>query len=139
MPTPGAESIDPIVLDTSAYSHLRTGHADVLDLLRRAPLVYVPVIVIGELEAAFELGRRPDQNRASLAEFISEPFVSIVDVTQATTRRYGELIGVLRRAGTPIPANDVWIAAVTMGTSGTLVTFDSDFTRVPGLRCVVLA
>ncbi len=139
MPTPGAEPTDSIVLDTSAYSHLRTGHADVLDLLRRAPLVYVPVIVIGELEAAFELGRRADQNRASLAEFLSEPFVSTVDVAQATARRYGELIAVLRRAGTPIPANDVWIAAVTMGTAGYLVTFDSDFTRVPGLRCVVLA
>jgi len=50
----------------------------------------------------------------------------------------GELIGVLRRAGTPVPANDVWIAAVTMGTAGNLVTFDSDFSRVPGLRCVVL-
>ena len=138
MPTPGAESSDAIVLDTSAYSHLRAGHRDVLDLLVRAPIVYVPVIVIGELEAAFELGRRADQNRASLAEFLSEPFVSVVDVTQATARRYGELIGVLRRAGTPVPANDVWIAAVTMGTAGNLVTFDSDFSRVPGLRCVVL-
>ena len=101
--------------------------------------MYVPVIVIGELEAAFELGRRADQYRASLAEFLGEPFVSTVDVAQATARRYGELIAVLRRAGTPIPANDVWIAAVTMGTAGYLVTFDSDFTRVPGLRCVVLA
>jgi predicted nucleic acid-binding protein len=45
---------------------------------------------------------------------------------------------VLRRAGTPVPANDVWIAAVTMGTAGILVTFDSDFSRVPGLRCIVL-
>jgi tRNA(fMet)-specific endonuclease VapC len=73
-----------------------------------------------------------------LAEFLSEPFVSIVDVTRATARRYGELIGVLRRAGTPIPAHDVWIAAVTIGTEATLVTFDSDFARVPDLRCVVL-
>jgi predicted nucleic acid-binding protein len=74
MPTPGAESNDTIVLDTSAYSHLRTGHPDVLDLLVRAPIVYVPLIVIGELEAAFDLGRRADQDRASLAEFLDEPF-----------------------------------------------------------------
>lgn len=139
MPRPGAESIDPIVLDTSAYSRLRTGHPEVLRRLAAAPLMYVPVIVIGELEAAFELGSRAAQNRASLAEFLSEPFVSVVDVTQTTARRYGELVGTLRRAGTPIPGNDVWIAAVTMGTDGYLVTFDSDFTRVPGLRCVVLS
>jgi tRNA(fMet)-specific endonuclease VapC len=139
MPRPGAESIDPIVLDTSAYSRLRTGHPEVLRRLAAAPLVYVPVIVIGELEAAFELGSRAAQNRASLAEFLGEPFVSVFDVSQATARRYGELIGVLRRAGTPIPANDIWIAAVALGTDGYLLTFDSDFARVPGLRCVVLA
>ena len=44
----------------------------------------------------------------------------------------------LRRAGTPIPANVGWIAAVTMGTAGYLVTFDSDYARMPDLRCVVL-
>ena len=118
MPRPGAEPTDPIVLDTSAYSRLRTGHPEVLSLLARAPLVYLPVIVIGELAAAFEGGSRPLENLTALAELIDEPFVHIIDVNQATARRYGQLVGALRRAGTPIPTNDVWIAAIASGTDG---------------------
>jgi predicted nucleic acid-binding protein len=139
MPRPGVDPDDPIVLDTSAYSRLRIGHADVLSVLARAPIVYLPVVVIGELEAAFDGGSRPAENRAILAQFIDEPFVQVVGVDVATARRYGALVGALQRAGTPLPANDVWIAAVTSGTDGFLVTFDRDFARIPDLRCVVLS
>jgi tRNA(fMet)-specific endonuclease VapC len=138
MQTSGDEAAEPIVLDTSAYSRFHAGHAGVLSLLAHAPLVYLPVIVVGELEAAFAWGTRRAENRALLADFMNETFVEVIDVDQSTAHRYGELIGALRKAGTPIPSNDVWIAAVASGTDGTLVTFDRDFSRIPGLRCVVL-
>jgi tRNA(fMet)-specific endonuclease VapC len=48
------------------------------------------------------------------------------------------VVRILRQAGTPIPTNDVWIAATTAGTDGRLVTFDRDFTRVPDLRYLLL-
>jgi tRNA(fMet)-specific endonuclease VapC len=138
MPTSGDEAADPIVLDTSAYSRLRAGNAEVLSLLARTPLVYLPVIVVGELEAAFAWGSRRAENEAMLTEFLDETFVQVIDVDRSTAYRYGQLIGALRKAGTPIPSNDVWIAAVAAGTDGTLVTFDRDFARIPGLRCVLL-
>ena len=144
MPRPGAEPpgegpAESIILDTSAYSHLRSGHPDVHHLLARSPVVYLPLIVIGELEAAFQQGTKLVENRSRLAEFIDEPFVHVVGVTRSMARRYGELVDSLRRAGTPIPTNDIWIAAIASTVDGYILTFDRDFERVPGIRCHVLA
>jgi tRNA(fMet)-specific endonuclease VapC len=136
---PGEDRAEPIVLDTSAYSYLRSGHPDVLSLLARSPLIYLPVVVIGELEAAFRQGTKLAENQAMLADFLDEPFVRVVEVTRATARTYGELVAQLRRAGTPIPTNDAWIAAIASTLDGYLLTFDRDFERVAGLRCRVLA
>ena len=135
----GAEPVDRLVLDTSAYSHLRTGHSGVLDLVATAAVVLMPATVLGELEAAFRLGTRIAENRRSLAEFLDEPFVSILDVTHAVARRYGETFALLRQSGTPIPINDVWIAAATMDCGGQLATFDRAFTRIPGLLLTLLS
>ena len=124
---------DRLVLDTSAYSHLRTGHDQVFDRVANAAVVVMPVVVLGELEAGFELGRRTQENRRMLAEFLDEPFVSVMGVTATTVRYYARTFASLRRAGTPIPINDVWIAAATMECNGHLLTFDRDYRRVTNL------
>ena len=67
MPTSGAERVSRLVLDTSAYSHFRRGHAGVLDALARAERVLIPITVLGELEAAFESGARARDNRRGYA------------------------------------------------------------------------
>ncbi len=59
-------------------------------------------------------------------------------MTPAVARRYGRLIADLRRAGTPIPINDVWIAATALDCGGHLLTFDGDFKRVASLDYTVL-
>ena len=128
-----------LVLDTSAYSHLRASHAVTLERIATAQMIVVPVTVLGELEAGFELGHRADENRRNLAEFLDEPFVGVQDVTTVTVRHYARIFAALRRAGTPIPINDVWIAAATMACSGHLLTFDGDYARVPGLDYTLLA
>ena len=122
-----------VVLDASAYSHFRANHTAVVDRIAAADLVCVPTIVLGELEAAFRMGRRTADNRAKLESFLQEDFVSIVDVTPDVARRYGELFAELRRAGTPIPVNDIWIAAATIDASAHLLTFDTDFDRIARL------
>ena len=127
-----------LVLDTSAYSHLRAGHVQVLDLVADAAVVVIPVTVLGELEAGFELGRRTQENRRVLAEFLDEPFASVLDVTSTTVRYYARVIASLRRAGTPIPVNDVWIAAAAMECNGHLLTFDRDFRRIMDLEHTLL-
>lgn len=127
-----------IVVDTSAYSQLRRGHAAVHDVLARASTVLLPTIVLGELEAGFILGRRAAENRVMLDDFLAEPFVSIAEVTADVANRYGHLFAALREAGTPVPTNDVWIAAITIACGGHLITFDEDFTRIPALSMTVM-
>ncbi len=127
-----------LVLDTSAYSHFRTGHAEVLDELARAERVLIPVTVLGELEAAFEWGNRGRENRRALETYLEESFVSVLPVTPSVARHYGQVFVALRRAGTPLPVNDIWIAAATLDCGGTLLTFDRDFGRVAGLSHLIL-
>lgn len=134
----GAEFAGRLVLDTSAYSHFRAADERVLDLIAAAEIVFLPTVVLGELEAGFNLGRRERENRTLLAEFLAEPFVSILPVTPAVARRYGRLFADLRRAGTPIPINDIWIAATTHDCGGHLLTFDGDFDHISSLDCTVL-
>ena len=131
--------VDRLVLDTSAYSHFRGGHTQVLDALARAERVLIPVTVLGELEAAFEWGSRARENRRALQDLLEEPFVDVLSITPAVARQYGRVFAGLRRAGTPIPVNDIWIAASVIDCGGTLLTFDRDFDRIAGLDHVTLS
>ncbi len=126
------------MLDTSAYSRFRAGDSRVHDLIADADVVMVPVPVLGELYGAFEAGSRARENRVALADFLDEPFVTISQVSEAVARQYGRIYGALRKAGTPVPANDMWIAACAIDQGACLLTFDTDFTRVPGLDRIVL-
>lgn len=138
MPTSGAERVRRLVLDTSAYSHFRRGDAGVLDALARAERVLIPVTVLGELEAAFELGNRARENRRVLDDLLAEPFVDLLDTTASVARHYGRVFSSLKRGGTPLPVNDIWIAAATLDCGGTLLTFDRDFQRIRGMDHMML-
>ena len=140
MTTSGAsiERITRLALDTSAYSRLRSGDVRVRDLIAEAESVMVPTTVLGELHGAFELGSRTRENRATLSDFLAEPFVQVVPVTDTTARHYGRVFAGLRRAGMPIPANDMWIAACAIDQGACLLTFDHDFEHVAGLDRIIL-
>ena len=129
---------DRLVLDTSAYAHLRRGDRRVRDFIAEASVVGVPATVLGELYGAFEAGSRTLENRARLAEFLREPNVAILPVTESVARHYGRIYRDLRRAGRPLPANDIWIAASALDTGACLLTFDHDFDLVAGLDRLVL-
>jgi tRNA(fMet)-specific endonuclease VapC len=126
------------MLDTSAYSRFRSGDSRVHDLIADADVVIVPAPVLGELYGAFEAGGRARDNRVALADFLDEPFVSTSDVSETVARQYGRVYGALRKAGTPVPVNDMWIAACAIDQGACLLTFDAAFERVPGLDRIVL-
>lgn len=134
----GAEPAPRLVLDTTAYSHLRRGHSKVLDLIAQADVIIVPVTVLGELEGAFHAGSRASENRRVLASFLSEPTVTTAPTTISVARRYGRIYVQLRRKGRPIPTNDIWIAAAAIDTGGCLLTFDAHFDQVDGLDMIRL-
>ncbi len=128
-----------VVLDTSAYSQLQRGHVGVARKLAEADLVLVPWFVVGELEAGFQHGDRLTTNRRQLASLLDRPEVVVPPVTAGTTSEYGALMAALRRAGTPIPTNDVWIAATAIEHGASVITLDSDFERAPGVVVELLA
>jgi tRNA(fMet)-specific endonuclease VapC len=128
-----------LTLDTTAYSHLRRGDAKTVGVVADADVVLIPAVVLGELEAGFRIGARYLENRRVLEEFLREPYVNVIDTTVDVARRYGEVFAELKRAGTPIPVNDIWIAATTLSSGTHLITFDTDFQRIPGLPHTVLA
>ena len=109
-----------------------------IDWVACADVIEISTIVLGELEAGFRVGARYQENRRVLADFLEEPFVRLRPVDPEVGRRYGQIFSELRRAGTPIPVNDIWIAAAAMESGAHLVTFDSDFGRVRGLEHTVL-
>jgi tRNA(fMet)-specific endonuclease VapC len=107
-------------------------------ILAKAERVLLPATVLGELEAGFRLGSRLKENLATLHRFLEEPFVDVWPTTASVARRYGALFAQLRAAGTPIPTNDIWIAAAALDSGAHLVTFDGDFQHVPGLDWTLL-
>ena len=126
-----------VCLDTNAYSRLMGGHAPLTQLLESAEEVLVPATVLGELHAGFEMGSRRAVNRRQLEEFLALPGVETLAVTDEMSERYGILVGQLMRQGTPIPTNDIWIAAAVLETGTRLITYDSHFENISGL--IVLA
>ncbi len=122
-----------LLLDTNAYSELKRGHPGVADLVRRAQRLYLSSIVVGELLYGFRLGRRYRENRSELETFLARERIELVSVTLATADRFGQIMTGLRRQGTPIPTNDVWIAAHAMETGAELLSFDGHFDQVAGL------
>lgn len=127
-----------ILLDTNAYIRYLGGDERVLAELGRADTVYLSVFVLGELFAGFAGGSRARQNRDTLDTFIDRPAVRLLEATRETAEVFGTLQDSMRKAGTPLPTNDLWIAAHAFETGSVLVTFDDHFTRIPNLRLLCL-
>lgn len=98
--------------------------------------IVLPVVVAGELLAGFKLGSRYLANRQKLENFLAEPNVRLAQPTLATADWYGRIWTDLRRQGTPIPTNDIWIAAQTLEEGATLISRDRHFENIPGLSWV---
>ncbi len=127
------------LIDTNAYVALKRGHEGVANLVRDSSEIAFSMIVVGELLFGFRNGDRYQRNVKDLDEFLANDRVTIVPVSRTTADRFGRIAAALRRAGTPIPTNDIWIAAHTFESGAELVTFDSHFTAVDGLVCTRLS
>jgi tRNA(fMet)-specific endonuclease VapC len=123
-----------ILLDTNAYSFLLTGDEKVLSLLAESDVVYMSIFVLGELYAGFKGGSKEQKNTQLLKRFIQKPTVEILEATEETSKVFGQVKNDLKKAGTPLPINDVWIAAHTLESGSTLITYDVHFRGIPDLR-----
>jgi len=123
-----------ILLDTNAYSHFMAGDEAVFAYIVESETIYCSTIVIGELFAGFQGGKRTSENKKELLEFIDKPGVEIFDVTIETSEIFGEIKDQLKRAGKMVPINDIWIAAHAIESGSKLITYDKHFNSISGLR-----
>jgi tRNA(fMet)-specific endonuclease VapC len=120
-----------LVLDTNAYRRVMDGHHASTSLVKTSEVVLLPVPVIAELRYGFLNGTKGRRNDAILARFLDQPRVEVLVCDEETASQFASLKLQLKRQGTPIPINDIWIAALVLQHRGTLHTFDADFDRLP--------
>ena len=125
-----------ILLDTDAYSAFMRGHADVVARVRQVERVFLSAVVVGELLFGFRVGSRYARNASLLDAFLDSPYVDLLPVTRTTADRFGRVAAALRAKGTPIPTNDMWIAAHAMEAGAELLSFDEHYRHVDGVAWV---
>ncbi len=130
----GSADMTAITLDSNAYSAFMRGDERVLHTLAAVHKVYLPLFVIGELHYGFRGGSKPRDNLLQLQRFMEKPTVEVWLPTEETAVIYGEVMDTLKRNGSLIPINDVWIACSTIESGSKLVTYDQHFKSIPGLR-----
>ena len=105
-------------------------------MLGKCEEVCVPLPVFAEFKAGLLCGSRQVENEALLLAFLSKPTVRLILPTRETAEHYARLFAQLKAAGTPVPINDLWIAALTLEHDLMLITRDQHFHRFPQISLV---
>jgi len=113
-----------LALDTRRYADLCRGKARAVEIVEAAGAVWLPFVVVGELRAGFAAGSQGPRNEAVLRRFLLKPGVGILYADEQTTYPYASAYRQPRKQGTPIPTNDMWIAALVL--QHTLSSYDRD-------------
>lgn len=121
-----------MILDTNCLSAIADGQAGLESVLRQAGLFSIPVIVLGE----YRYGIAQSRKRAQYEQWLNEALSAyrVLDIEERTTVHYGAVRTELQLAGTPIPVNDLWIAALCRQHSLPLLSRDRHFDVVAGIK-----
>lgn len=122
-----------VALDANRYSDLCRGIPEVVEQTSQAERVYLPLIVLGELRAGFQAGSRAGKNERILVQFLTSPRARLLLPDEQTTFHYASLFAQLRQQATPIPTNDLWIAAMVIQHDLTLLTRETHFKYISQL------
>ena len=101
--------------------------------LRYSENVCLSAISIGELLAGFKIRKEQSEQVSQFEEFLDSPRVELCSVTYSTADFYSEIYLKLRKAGTPIPTNDIWIAATALEHGFRIFTLDEHFQDIAGM------
>jgi len=122
-----------LILDTSAYVGFKRNAIEMVEIILSAELILFSPVVLGELMFGFRNGTRFKKNMADLNRFLEHEAVELVRIGKTTSDRYSRIAAQLKQKGTPIPTNDIWIAAQTMEHGAELLTSDRHFEGIDGL------
>ena len=128
----------PLLLDTNVLIKFLRGDNKIAKVVSTYEQILVPTIVIGEYKAgvAGETAAGHQQHLA-LEMFLDSPAVKIMEVTEDDANAYASIFRVLKANGTPIPQNDLWIAACAITKGAVVYSLDTHFSNVPLLERVV--
>ena len=102
--------------------------------VEKGDVVFLSTIAIGEFKVGLDSTRRGRRDRDALSDFLRLPNVVEITITSATTDLYAKVFRALRAAGTPIPVNDIWLAAQALEHGAVVVSTDRHFKAVANLR-----
>ena len=119
-----------ILVDASAYSGFIRGHPGIVESMKNAENIYLSPVVLGELYTGFMQGSALAKNEQRLHDFFDSPRVSLVQLDEDTAKLYAAIQIDLKKNGTPISTNDIWISASAMQYGLAVLTLDRDFFRV---------
>jgi len=122
-----------ILLDTSAYVGFKRNAVETVEIIVKAELIIFSPVVMGELMFGFRNGTRFKENMDDLDRFLKHEAVDLMPIGKITSDRYSRIAVKLRQQGTPIPTNDIWIAAQAMEQGAELITSDHHFDKINGL------
>ena len=122
-----------VLIDTSIYSLAMRGDRHVTDALKRIDQIGISAISIGELFSGFKGGNFEEKNKTELNIFLDSPRVMIFPIDVETADFYASILNNLKSKGTPIPTNDIWVAAVAFQNGFKLFSKDQYFNVIPGL------
>ena len=125
-----------IIVDTNRYRDFCAGDPKAVECFREASRIYLPVVTLAELRAGFLCGTRSAENERALAKFITRPRVRVLLPDEETTHHYARVFTLLRQQGTPIPTNDMWIAALAIQHNLLLFSRDAHYDYLPQLARV---
>jgi len=120
-----------VLLDTSVVVAVLRRVPGVKERLRSAQELLVPLVALGELEYGANLATPPERQREAVRIFMEG--ATLLLPTARTAAEYGRIKAALKTAGTPLPENDVWIAAFAIERNLSLATRDAHFAHVQGL------
>lgn len=122
-----------VALDTNRYVDLCKGVVETVTLLEEADVICLPFVVLAELRAGFAHGRRQAENERVLRRFLLKEGVMTLFADDQTTHHYAAVFRQLRKQGTPIPANDIWVASLILQHNLALHARDKHFDHLPQL------
>jgi len=121
------------MIDTNIYIEYLRGNEEVKDILDFADIVAFSVISVGEIFTGFYLSENEKKYFSEIEEFFNSSRLLIYDVDSETAEFYAKIVSELKSSGSPIPTNDIWIAALALQHGIKLLTMDNHFKKVPGL------
>ncbi len=122
-----------ILLDTSAYVAFKLNNEEIVEVITNSDEIIFSPVVMGELLYGFRNGTKFKQNMDELNQFLSHEIVELIKIGDITSDRYSRIAQQLKSNGTPIPTNDIWIAAQAIEHGAELITCDNHFEKIAGL------